>query len=81
MTYLSARSQIPSQAIKSYEPTPMSSDRLSDRIFTVDDVANFLKIPKATVYKLVRQKTIPAHKVGKHWRFLRDEIEDWLRGQ
>lgn len=82
MSYLSARSQLESQAIDSYiESKPVSSERPTDSIFTVDDVAIFLKIPKATIYKLVRQKTIPAHKVGKHWRFLRDEVETWLRGR
>jgi len=50
-------------------------------VLTVADVAVYLKIPKATVYKLVRQDKIPAHKVGKHWRFLRDELESWLKGR
>ena len=49
-------------------------------VLTVADVAVYLRIPKATVYKLVRQEKIPAHKVGKHWRFIRDELEGWLKG-
>ncbi len=49
-------------------------------VLTVADVAVYLKIPKATVYKLVRQEKIPAHKVGKHWRFIREELEGWLKG-
>ncbi len=49
-------------------------------VLTVAEVATYLRIPKATVYKLVRQEKIPAHKVGKHWRFMRDELEGWLKG-
>ena len=58
---------------------PKSMSTSLEDILTVDDVAVYLKIPKATVYKLVRQEKIPAHKVGKHWRFVRDEVDGWLK--
>ena len=58
----------------------ISTSTSRELVLTVADVAVYLKIPKATVYKLVRQEKIPAHKVGKHWRFLRDELEGWLKG-
>jgi excisionase family DNA binding protein len=48
-------------------------------ILTVEDVARFLRVPKSTVYKLARLGQLPASKIGKHWRFLRGEIHDWLR--
>ena len=81
MTYLSVPSKDVLRDIASHvEPKRASFGGAPDRIFTIDDVAIFLKIPKATVYKLVRQEKIPAHKVGKHWRFLREEVEAWLRG-
>ena len=49
-----------------------------ERVLTIAEVADYLRIPKATVYKLVREKKIPGHKVVKHWRFIRDEVDDWL---
>jgi excisionase family DNA binding protein len=36
-----------------------------------------LDIPKSTVYKLVREGKIPAQKVGRHWRFLKDAVDAW----
>jgi len=63
--------------------TPM--DRSPDRrpemdgeILTVLEVARFLRVPKSTVYKLARLGELPASKVGKHWRFLRRDIQSWM---
>lgn len=50
-------------------------------ILTVMDVARFLRVPKSTVYKLARVGELPASKIGKHWRFLRRDIHEWLRAR
>ncbi|MBI3603490.1 MAG: helix-turn-helix domain-containing protein [Nitrospirae bacterium] len=47
-------------------------------ILTVQEVARFLRVPKSTVYKLARLGQLPASKIGKHWRFLRRDIQDWM---
>jgi excisionase family DNA binding protein len=47
-------------------------------IMTVVEVASFLRVPKSTVYKLARQGELPASKIGKHWRFLRRDIHEWM---
>lgn len=48
-------------------------------ILTVDEAAELLKIPRSSVYKLAQQGKIPAKKVGRHWRFHRQTIVDWIR--
>jgi excisionase family DNA binding protein len=50
-------------------------------ILTVMEVARFLRVPKSTVYKLARVGELPASKIGKHWRFLRRDIHDWMRSR
>jgi len=50
----------------------------NNQILTISDVANLLKIPKSSVYKLIHDGGLPAHKVGKHFRFFQDEIKAWL---
>jgi excisionase family DNA binding protein len=47
-------------------------------ILTVADVARFLRVPKSTVYKLARLGQLPASKIGKHWRFVRRDIQAWM---
>ena len=47
-------------------------------IMTVDEVAEYLRIPRASVYKLAQKGRIPCQKVGRHWRFRREAIDLWL---
>lgn len=48
-------------------------------LLTLGEVSSFLKVPKSTIYKLARERRLPGHKVGKHWRFVREEIESWVQ--
>jgi len=41
-------------------------------------LAAYLKIPKSTLYKLVREGKIPSQKIGRHWRFRKGAIDNWL---
>ena len=47
-------------------------------IMTVDEVAKYLRMNRITIYRLAQQGKIPAVKVGRHWRFRSDLIEEWL---
>jgi excisionase family DNA binding protein len=59
--------------------TPDARPALDGEILTVQEVARFLRVPKSTVYKLARLNQLPASKIGKHWRFLRRDIQEWMR--
>ncbi len=48
---------------------------------TVMEVAQFLRVPKSTVYKLARIGDLPGSKIGKHWRFLRRDIHEWVHSR
>lgn len=50
-------------------------------IFTLDEVAAYLKVGKRTVYRLAAAKKIPAFKVGGTWRFQRRDIDQWIQRQ
>jgi len=51
---------------------------MDDRIMTLEEVSKYLKLHKATIYKMAQAGKIPASKVGKVWRFKRVKIEVWL---
>jgi excisionase family DNA binding protein len=61
-------------------PTEEATAREGE-ILTVMEVARFLRVPKSTVYKLARVGDLPASKIGKHWRFLRRDIHEWMHGR
>lgn len=50
-------------------------------VMTVDDLAAYLRIPRSSVYKLAQRGRIPCQKVGRHWRFSRRAVEQWLEGR
>ena len=47
-------------------------------ILTLAEVAEYLRIPKKTAYKMVRSGELTAFKAGKHWRVLRAELGAWI---
>ena len=47
-------------------------------ILTVTEVAEFLKIPRKTVYQLVRSGELPAFKAGRHWRVTREAVGTYI---
>ncbi len=54
---------------------------VADELLTSEEVAQLLKVPKATVYKWVYQRKIPHVKVGKHLRFVKAELLEWIEEQ
>lgn len=52
---------------------------MDDRWFSVDDIAAYLGIKRDTVYKWINGKRMPAHKVGRLWKFKKEEVDDWVK--
>jgi excisionase family DNA binding protein len=51
----------------------------ADAVLNIDELSEYLKVAKSTLYKLAQGGSIPGQKVGKHWRFHRDAIDAWLK--
>ena len=49
-------------------------------VLTVHEVAEYLRISEAKVYRLARDGELPVVRIGKTWRFRRDLLDDWLAG-
>lgn len=52
---------------------------LENRWLSVDEIAEYLGIRRDTVYKWIERKEMPAHKVGRLWKFKAEEIDEWVR--
>ena len=50
-----------------------------DRWLSVDEIAAYLGIKKDTLYKWIDRKKMPAHKLGKLWKFKISEIDEWVK--
>lgn len=49
-----------------------------DEILTMEKLAAYFKVSKSTLYLMAQKGSIPALKVGKHRRFHKATIEEWL---
>lgn len=47
----------------------------SGDILDIQEVAHYLRMPVSTIYKLAQDGRVPAVKVGKHWRFLKKNLQ------
>lgn len=54
---------------------------MDSEFLTAEEVAEYLRLPLSTVYKLVQDKRLPGFKVGKHWRFRKETIIQWTKDQ
>ncbi len=47
-------------------------------ILTVREVAEYLRMSEAKVYRLANERHLPAIRIGKSWRFRKDLLDEWL---
>lgn len=47
-------------------------------VMTIDDLAWYLQVSKSSLYKLAQEGRVPGQKVGRHWRFHKEVIDEWL---
>jgi excisionase family DNA binding protein len=50
----------------------------NDRIMTLEEVAEYLRVKPQTVYIWAQEKKIPAAKLGREWRFRKSMIDKWF---
>lgn len=49
-----------------------------EKLMTLEEVADYLRLSNDTVYRMANTGTIPASKVGNQWRFRRGDVDAWL---
>ena len=51
---------------------------MSNKLLTVNEVAKILRVSNMTVYRLVKNKQIPAIRVGKNYRIKETDVDNYL---
>jgi excisionase family DNA binding protein len=46
-----------------------------------EEVLAYLKVTPRTIYRLIRTGELPAVRIGRQWRFRRDDLDAWLDRQ
>jgi len=52
---------------------------MEDRWLSVDDISAYLGIKRDTVYKWINEKKMPAHRMGRLWKFRKEEVDLWVK--
>lgn len=51
---------------------------LDNELMTLGEVADYLRVNKKTIYRLLDRRAIPSVKVGHQWRFQKNSVDTWL---
>lgn len=51
----------------------------TERWLSVEEIAIHLGVKRDTIYKWLAEKDMPAHKVGRLWKFQISEIAKWVK--
>ena len=46
---------------------------------SVDQIAEHLSVTRDSIYRWIDRKNLPAHRVGRLWKFKISEVDGWVR--
>jgi excisionase family DNA binding protein len=76
--------QLPPHAAPQQAATAGEATKNPDRLLTIREVAEMLQVPVSWVYGRTRKRSserMPGYRLGKYWRFDRDEVVAWVQRQ
>ena len=51
----------------------------NDNWIGIEDAASYMGVTKETIRNWIKKTDIPAHKIGKLWKFQKNELEKWIK--
>lgn len=51
---------------------------IEDRYYSMSEICKYLGISRDTALRWIANKNMPAHKIGKNWKFKVSEIDEWV---
>ncbi|MGX7364689.1 helix-turn-helix domain-containing protein [Aerococcus suis] len=51
------------------------------KLYTVEEVADMLKVSRRTVYNYIKSEKLRAYKIGKEWRISKEDVLALIKGQ
>lgn len=54
-------------------------EEISDRWLSISEICQYLGVSSDTIYKWIDKKGMPAHKIGRLWKFKKEEVDEWVR--
>lgn len=54
-------------------------NNIEDKWISISDVAEYIGVNKDTIRNWIKNTDIPAHRVGKLWKFKKSELDEWIK--
>ena len=51
---------------------------IEDRWLSVEEICKYLWVSKDTVYRWIDKHSMPAHRMGRLWKFKRTQVDAWV---
>lgn len=55
------------------------SENVNEKWSSLEEIALHLGVSKDTIYLWISNKKLPAHKIGRLWKFKKSEVDEWVR--
>lgn len=55
------------------------NENYAEKWIGIEEAANHLGVTKDTIRNWIKKTDIPAHKIGKLWKFKRSELDAWVK--
>ena len=55
------------------------TENYNEKWIGIEEAAEHLGVTKDTIRNWIRKKNIPAHKIGKLWKFKCSELDEWVK--
>ena len=68
-------------AWQSVERTVVLMGEVKERWLSLEEIAEHLGVSRDTIYRWIAKKRMPAHRVGKLWKFKISEVDEWVMGE
>jgi excisionase family DNA binding protein len=52
----------------------------TERWLGIEEIAEHIGVAPVTIYRWLEKQKIPAHRVGKLWKFKASEVDQWIQG-
>ena len=55
------------------------TNQIVDRWYSTKEICIYLGVSRDTLLTWIAEKGLPAHKVGRNWKFNPSEVDDWVK--
>ena len=52
---------------------------ITNRWYSLKEICEYFGVSRDTVFKWIDNKNMPAHKMGRQWKFKLDEVDNWIK--